>query len=417
MTVDDILAADFAQELQLGEDMRMSSYTDRMEAYAETGDARGARSIIEDIWRAKIDPDLWTYKQAIDICLQANDTEGAEKLQNEVSSWGDFPSMVRFQMTPDCSWSRQLRMAGCSAHNSLNWKRGERVPPPKFGPCWLLPAQDDAAEDIAASEIELQQAGWKVLTCDEELVTVLRDKAALHRRADALNLTDEMPESFSVPANATYPCVLKPTRGTWGKDACIVYSSEEVLRIVRRNKIFEVEQRAEQTAEYEHQSKHGSFDDGQEDDDEIDLWTSEVMQKVQDAVYDWIEAAEWEEVPSGWVMQELVPGMYEYSTTLLVSDGEIWDAVCSRYEYSSDVYIWPQLEYLRSEYVSVPEQHLETMRAMLGPFSGICNFNYKIRPSGRMCIFEVNPRVGGDLVFDVPKRRVRVLLEKLDAMP
>jgi len=45
-------------------------------------------------------------------------------------------------------------------------------------------------------------------------------------------------------------------------------------------------------------------------------------------------------------------------------------------------------------------------------FTGICNFNYKLRPNGQMCIFQVNPRV----VFDEPKPRVRAMFEKLDAM-
>merc|ERR1712217_524615 len=107
-------------------------------------------------------------------------------------------------------------------------------------------------------------------------------------------------------------------------------------------------------------------------------------------------------VPAGlgtkWVLQELVPGSLEYSTSLLVSDGEILDAVCIQYRYSKEEYVWPtNVEELGTAYLSVSAAHLDIMRSFLCGFSGICNFNYKLRSSGSICIFEVNPRVGGDL--------------------
>ena len=36
-------------------------------------------------------------------------------------------------------------------------------------------------------------------------------------------------------------------------------------------------------------------------------------------------------------------------------------------------------------------RHLAVMKAFLPGYSGICNFNYKVRADGRMCIFEVRP--------------------------
>ena len=54
------------------------------------------------------------------------------------------------------------------------------------------------------------------------------------------------------------------------------------------------------------------------------------------------------------------------------------------------------------------------MRKFVAGFSGICNFNYKVRPSGAMCIFEVNARVGADLACDVPRRRAAAFLKGLD---
>ena len=46
----------------------------------------------------------------------------------------------------------------------------------------------------------------------------------------------------------------------------------------------------------------------------------------------------------------------------------------------------------------------------------MCNFNYKVRPTGGMCIFEVNARVGADLACDVPRRRAAQFFEALEAL-
>ena len=56
------------------------------------------------------------------------------------------------------------------------------------------------------------------------------------------------------------------------------------------------------------------------------------------------------------------------------------------------------------------------MRKFVAGFSGICNFNYKVRPSGGMCIFEVNARVGADLACDIPRRRAAAFFARLDAL-
>ncbi len=63
------------------------------------------------------------------------------------------------------------------------------------------------------------------------------------------------------------------------------------------------------------------------------------------------------------------------------------------------------------------QEHLETMKGFLTDFSGICNFNYKVRPdTGGMCIFEVNARVGADLACDITRKRAAQLFEKLDSL-
>ena len=68
----------------------------------------------------------------------------------------------------------------------------------------------------------------------------------------------------------------------------------------------------------------------------------------------------------------------------------------------------------------MPKAHLDTFKQFLSGFSGICNFNYKLRQDGSkdggLCIFEVNARIGADLACDVPRRRAAALFSKLDAL-
>jgi len=409
-TEEELYAAEFAKDMQRDVDPRMQHFSDRARKYSEEENWQGMVSVIDDMWKAKLDPDGWFYSMAVEACLKANETDCAVELQEEVHAWGAFPSLMRFQLSPIVDWQRPMKRVGCHIHNTLDWKGQKPVPEPNT-PCWLLPSQDEMAQDIAENALDLQRAGWKILSSSPGVVSTLRSKALLHEFADSLGLLSVMPSRYTQPVSAIYPCVLKPARGTWGKNTHIVYSSDEVVRTTRPGKIYEVERQAEQQVEYRVQYLEQA---GQEPDPD-DIW-AERMEASETAVRNWIEEAEWEDIGSDWVMQELVPGIHEYSTSLLVDDGRIVDYACSRYEFSSETYVWPALDYTRSEYVSVPQSHLEVMSMFLVGFSGICNFNYKLRANGQMCIFEVNPRVGGDLVFDVPKPRVRAMFEKLDAM-
>ena len=119
-----------------------------------------------------------------------------------------------------------------------------------------------------------------------------------------------------------------------------------------------------------------------------------------------------------WLVQEHVPGAVELSTSLLVKDGVILDVIRTAYTYNHDLYVWPHRVWERQELrvvdSAVPEAHLDVMRAIIAGFSGLCNFNYKERPDGSICVFEVNVRLGCDLACDVARERFRLVLERLD---
>eukprot|EP00435_Cladocopium_sp_Y103_P065807 s429_g27.t2 len=125
---------------------------------------------------------------------------------------------------------------------------------------------------------------------------------------------------------------------------------------------------------------------------------------------------------SRWLLQEMVTGCYEYSTSLLVCEGEILEVACMRYEYDAEEYVWPRVTELGNELRMPPEdpteKQLDVMRRLVQGYSGFINFNYKIRPSdGQMCIMEANARIGADLACDVPRPHARRMLQALDHLP
>jgi hypothetical protein len=51
-----------------------------------------------------------------------------------------------------------------------------------------------------------------------------------------------------------------------------------------------------------------------------------------------------------------------------------------RYEYDRDIYVWPSVKELsRSSGATVPPKLLKVMEMFLVGYSGVCNFNYKLR--------------------------------------
>ena len=91
------------------------------------------------------------------------------------------------------------------------------------------------------------------------------------RYAHLKGIGDFTPQSFRSAEEAKYPCILKPKLGTFGKDTHVCRSMDEVKR-----------------------------------------FTQYGLEK--------------------WSLQELVPGRLEYSTTLLVLEGQVVDYVNTLYE-------------------------------------------------------------------------------------
>ena len=291
---------------------------------------------------------------------------------------------ARFQFAPSSvRWEHELAALECGAVNTLGWHGSSTLPTPPSdlaGRLWLLPCTEEVAEAIARHRDELRALGWRVLAADSvALVATLGNKVALRTHAEELGLQAHLPTAYPSLDEADYPAILKAGDGTAGEAVFIVDSEGAALAKLGRA---------------------GPASLGR-------LWT----------------------------LQELVYGRVEHSVSLLVVDGAILRVVHTTYVYASDAYVWPRAREVRRRRrtdADVPAEHLAVLASLLSGYSGICNVNYKVRdespredggatgcgPDGRtpgqMAIFEVNPRVGGDLATDAARDQVRDLLETLD---
>ncbi|CAE8597991.1 unnamed protein product, partial [Polarella glacialis] len=237
-----------------------------------------ASELINEMWKKDLEPSTGCYGDAIAACHAAGEVELAAELLSELRQLGASPQAERFHLVPKISWGKQLGLMGCSAHNTVAWDGKGNLPPAPAAPCWLIPTQDDAAVAIAEQVAELRKQGWKVLSCDPRRIDQFRNKAKFRQLADRIGLLFLLPVHYNSIEDARFPCILKPAIGTFGKDTHIVRDAAEATRIA----------------------------------------------------------------PSGlgdrWLLQELVSGDKEYSTSLLVSSGEILDSACIRYTYSMEEY-------------------------------------------------------------------------------
>lgn len=321
-------------------------------AYAGRDVWQQAVLLLDQTWAAEspgVSPSRQDYARIARLCREAGKEHEAKQLESEVAYWGC--EEVNFQIVPGFIWNRQVRMLGGTMQNCLSWTLGAAIPTAQHS-AWLLPCTDRAAREIAERQHAWQEAGWRTLSCDPDLVEALDDKVKLFEHAQRLALGSFLPQRYTTAEAATYPCMLKPASGQYGEGARIVNNSADVQCVIG-----------------------------------LDVGTD-------------------------WVLQEMVPGHYEYSTSLLVWHGDVLDAITMKYHYDGTLYVWPRVREISKEMCDTPAEHLAIMTKFLTGYSGICNFNYKRRPDGRLCIFEVNPRIGADLAGDVPKPRARAFFDR-----
>ena len=135
----------------------------------------------------------------------------------------------RFHMTPRTTcWQTALGKLFCGAHNDMVWTGELPVPAPPAVGCWLLPATDGAAVGIARRQAALRAAGWRILSCDEQVIRQLSNKVAFRDHAAAAGLLEHLPTHYSSAADARFPCIRKASEGNHGDGVQIIPTLEWV---------------------------------------------------------------------------------------------------------------------------------------------------------------------------------------------
>ena len=271
----------------------------------------------------------------------------------------------RFVIAPTTvRWQSELKQLHIRCENSLDWRGAPPLPPPPAPRCWLLPATDAVALSIARHRVALAALGWRLLTCDEAAVRRLSDKAEFHSTAVALGLAAHLPTHYSSAADASYPCILKGAEGEHGRAVRIVQSAGEA--------------------------------------------TERTARAVADGDGD------------RWLLQEQYEGRSSTRRRCWWRRGR-WSRWCA-FGTSTTRRVRVAAQCQRAQGAAVCGRGgagaPQVMAALVKDYTGVCNFNYKLRDAdGSLAILECNTRVGGDLAADAPRKAAKEFFEALDATP
>lgn len=297
-----------------------------------------------------------------------------------------LPRFLVFPAKP--GWAGKLEQLNICVHASGEHAIGEASShkvlasalskPPRPG-CILVACNHHVAIFIARHKDSLRRAGWKVACSSEADVAELADKRLLRARAERLGVLDALPAYYENAARATYPCVLKPADGEHGRDVRIVRSASEA-HLVIGGAVGGPRSKADASRVNGHRattlpswllgqpppSSTPSADASADVSAELTLAGPNAAGGGR----------------TGWVLQELIPGAVEYATSLIVRDGRILDLVCTQYTFEEAEYVWPRVDEKRGTRLTqdtIPVAHLRAMGKLLTRFTGVCNFNYKVR--------------------------------------
>ena len=306
----------------------------------------------------------------------------------------------------------------------------------------------------------------------------------------------QLPTHYGSVAEAAFPCVLKAARGEYGRGVRIVRSADEARLCLggrgggdgrggggrgggdrcgdrgdggaASGDVGGVAAEADES-DGAAEAEESSPDDDDDDDYSSAQPSAAVVTGEGAPGSDLSEAVVAGEGAPGsdWLLQELVRGAEEHSTSLLVVEGRLLRAEAVVYTYAAAEYIWPhvrekkELRRFRSwshgwsrgggdgdgddggdggggsgrggeaggdastemeAALGWPAGMGAAVACLLEGYTGVCNLNHKERPnaatgrqdgSGGHALLEVNTRVGGDLAKDVPRPRAAAFFEAI----
>ena len=215
--------------------------------------------------------------------------------------------------------------------------------PRNGAPALLLAQTDEYALRLVREATRFRQLGWLLLVPSLETAVSLSNTGMLYGLAATRGVLDAFPIRYASLSRAPYPHVMKTVTGTFGQNVHIVWRQEDARTIMASSQ-------------------------------------------------------------KEWIHQELIEGAYEISTLLLAIDGCIRHAIRTEYHYDAAAYVWPAVNEIlhdRTSTTELPASEANVLGTLLEGYSGICNFNYKLRKDRSIAIFECNIRAGRDIT-DAP---------------
>jgi hypothetical protein len=102
-------------------------------------------------------------------------------------------------------------------------------------------------------------------------------------------------------------------------------------------------------------------------------------------------------LPKEFAFQEFIPGTTEYTIHCIMRHGRpVWTTSFT-FEKDGDARVG--VEFRTMAPFTPPPAVLDALERLLHPldYSGPCNMDYALRPSGEIAVFEINPRFGGTM--------------------
>jgi carbamoylphosphate synthase large subunit len=103
----------------------------------------------------------------------------------------------------------------------------------------------------------------------------------------------------------------------------------------------------------------------------------------------------------GHVIQEYLSGNLEYCAYIVAKKGKIQLCIVYEYEFGTNVYIKTAINLnINTRKIILDEKHMNCLESFLLPcmYNGVCNIDFKIY-NDVIKVFEINPRLGGSLMF------------------
>ena len=191
---------------------------------------------------------------------------------------------------------------------------------PDFPGTLLLPTGDAYYRHLAKHREGYLNLGWRMLIGSHRSVLEIGNKVNLQKFTRRCGITDKLPTLYT-EKNVVFPCTVNKGDGEYGKKVFIVQTESELSEVVERE-------------------------------------------------------------PKRWLIQELIPGKQEVSTTMVVVKGVIKFGMSIFYTYKDTAYVWPHTSEVRRERNcrEISDSDKDSLAPFVINFTGVCNVNYKFDP-------------------------------------